>query len=75
MPEQPSRTIHTACWGFMITGNFAKYTVEAGEHFQLDAEPNKFGAGRRMVTVSDMSGEFMGYVTEGQAEIIRNGGA
>lgn len=64
----------TAVQGFMITGNERKSTIEPGEKFVLSAYTNKFGVGRRMVDVMDINGNLLGFVTEGQAELIRRGG-
>lgn len=57
--------------GFMITGNSEKSTIEPGEKFLLSKQANRFGVGRRMVDVMDINGNLLGFVTEGQAELIR----
>lgn len=71
MPE--TNTTHKAIRGFVITGNPYKSTVDEGEEFILAGEENRFGVGRRMYTVMDCNGKFIGYVTTGQAELIRMG--
>lgn len=64
-------TIHKAVYGFALMGNLEKGSVEEGEEFILAGDMNHFGAGRRMVSVMNMSGDLLGYVTTGQAELIR----
>lgn len=66
-------TTHTAAIGFVLSGNDTKETVEPGEEFVLASEENRFGAGRRMVSIMDTNNNLLGYVTTGQAELIRRG--
>jgi hypothetical protein len=72
MPETTMK--YKAVNGFVLSGNLFKHTIESGEEFSIDEHPNKFGCGRNMVTVYDGNGEAIGYVTQGQAQLIRQGG-
>lgn len=63
-----------ATTGFCLSGSLERHTIEPHDEFHLALDVNKFGPGRKMVSVFDLNGNLLGYVTTGQAEIIRQGG-